>query len=137
MMYPVCMRRPCVYNQFTIAYRNWDIVAVVSVPYGKESKYNILVVRITSDGQLGDSKPCCMCVNIMKSYGIRRVYYSDDQGNMCCQKVNQLDEATELYASHGLKMMIINCTCMGKKLPLTKMQKSTLLRKDEWWTSIK
>lgn len=112
-----------------------DSVVGVNVPYGKETKYSVLVVRITADGQLGESKPCCMCVNIMKSNGIKRVYYSDEDGNMCVLKLNQIDNE-DTYASHGLKLMIMHCTCTGtlqnKKLPLTKSQKSFLIKKG--WT---
>lgn len=93
---------------------------------------NVLVVRITADGCLTDSKPCCMCVNLMKWHGIKKVYYSDANGNMCCLKLNQVDEEIEVHVSHGLKLMIFRCTCTGtigtKKLPLTKSQKNYILK---------
>lgn len=82
------------------------------------------------DNTLGDSKPCCMCVNLMKLYGVKRVYYSDSNGNICYQKIDQLvDENT--YMSHGLKRMAKNWNRNGsifsKKLPLTRAQKTFLI----------
>jgi len=93
---------------------------------------NILVVRITVNGNLTDSKPCCMCINLMKWYGIKKVYYSDNSGCLWCLKLNAVDEETEMHASHGLKLMIFHCTCKGnigaKRLPLTKAQKNYMLK---------
>jgi len=89
-----------------------------------------LVVRITADGHLGDSKPCCMCNYLMKIYGIRKVYYSDADENICCQKLNQMDDDSgDHYFSHGLKLMSIYCSgsIIGKKIPLTREQKTYLI----------
>jgi len=39
-------------------------------------KLKIVVIRTNSYGELLDSKPCSHCVNVMKSYGIKKVIYS-------------------------------------------------------------
>lgn len=74
----------------------------------------------------------------MKWNGIKRVYYSDCEGNLCYIKLNQLknevddDSDGEVYASHGLRLMILRCTCMGtlghKRLPLTRRQKNYIVK---------
>jgi hypothetical protein len=101
------------------------------VPYTQGDKYNVLVVRIAADGHLGDSKPCCMCVYLMKVHGIKKVYYSDGHGNLCCQKISQMCDEVDYHISHGLKMMISHCKhsgdIIGKKLPLTRKQKNHLI----------
>ena len=127
----VCMQRPIVWCRFTI-----DVVVLAtrtvggyqnSVKYGGyENKFNVLVVRISITGELCDSKPCCMCVNLMKMNGIKKVYYSDTNGNICCQKVSQISD-DEIYVSHGLKLMIGDGGYANKKLPLTRGQKTLLI----------
>lgn len=80
-------------------------------------------------GQLSDSKPCCMCINLMKQFHVDRVYYSNEKGEICCQKLNQYEETvTDMYVSHGLTLMIKCCRnqIRTQKIPLTKAQKKHL-----------
>lgn len=91
------------------------------------SKCDLLVIHLNANGQLGDSTPCCMCVNLMKEFHISRVYYSNAQGDLCCQKIAQWNEE-DFHVSHGLRLMIDRHgheirTC---HLPLTKAQKTQL-----------
>lgn len=69
-----------------------------------------------------------MCVNLMKIHGVKKIYYSDSDGNICCEKVSQCED--DMYASHGLKLLISRCVSgglsCGQKLPLTKSQKKHL-----------
>ena len=51
------------------------------------TKYDILVVRINNTETLVDSKPCSMCIKMMKDYGIRKVYYSNADSTITEQKV--------------------------------------------------
>lgn len=126
MMCQVYMPRPSVWSQLMTEPRGSVVVIK-----GDNDK-NVLVVRITAEGNLTDSKPCCMCINLMKWHGIKKVYYSDSNGCLCCLKLNNIDNETEIHASHGLKLMILRCNCNGniatKKLPLTKTQKNFILK---------
>lgn len=92
----------------------------------KKEAYNLLVVRVSANGQLCDSKPCCMCVNLMRLHGVKRVYYSNVDGEMCCQKISQLTEEIDGHFTHGLRLMIQRHS--DKKFPLTKLQKNYLIR---------
>ena len=62
----------------------------------KKNRYNILVVRIkrTRDVSgnviLGNSRPCAICLNKMKQFGIYRVYYSMDNGSITWEKVCEM-----------------------------------------------
>jgi glutaredoxin-related protein len=38
---------------------------------------------------MSNSKPCSRCVEFLKNYGVRRVYYSYDE-KLIVEKVNQL-----------------------------------------------
>ena len=51
-------------------------------------KLHIVVVRITSSGDLTDSKPCSHCVDFMKSYGIRKVTYSNRDGSLTTESLS-------------------------------------------------
>ena len=98
-------------------------------------KYNVMVIRISSCGELRDSEPCCMCVNMMKLYGIKKVYYSNANGELCCRKISHyraaLSSESAMHISHGLRLMTQRCVrgrMANKKLPLTKEQKTCLMR---------
>ena len=49
-----------------------------------------MVVVRNYKGKLANSKCCEDCINIMKKVGIRKVYYSDKEGNIICEKVNNM-----------------------------------------------
>jgi deoxycytidylate deaminase len=55
-------------------------------------KYSILVVRIKRDtGELVNSKPCHDCIKAMRKCGIKKVYYSNDQGEIVMERVNNIE----------------------------------------------
>ena len=91
-------------------------------------RYNILVVRINAEGQLVNSQPCCLCINLHQIDGIYRIYYSNDNGEICYQKISDMD-TEDTHISRGLTLMIGNWPDFIKvaRLPLTKKQKTELL----------
>jgi deoxycytidylate deaminase len=50
---------------------------------------DIVVIRQTN-GHLIMSKPCKHCILYLKNIGIKRVYYSDNNGNLVCEKVKDM-----------------------------------------------
>jgi hypothetical protein len=91
-------------------------------------KMSILVVRINSKGELCESKPCCMCIYMAKMYGISRYYYSNDDGNICCEKVSDMDPD---HTSMGLQMMVDrryakHARHEPRKLPVSRRTKRRL-----------
>lgn len=59
----------------------------------------LLVIRInrdtsTKEPQLVNSKPCINCINYIRSLGIKKIYYSDDQGEIIYEKTR------EIYTEH-------------------------------------
>lgn len=44
--------------------------------------FNLLVVRIDANGFLRMAKPCEWCSDSIKHFGIRNVYYSNDEGEI-------------------------------------------------------
>ena len=47
-------------------------------------------MRVNSQDELVDSKPCVMCINEMKKSGIHKVYYSTENGDIECAKVSDM-----------------------------------------------
>lgn len=41
---------------------------------------DIYVARTTHDGVIANSKPCPYCMKLIKSYGIKNVFYTDNEG---------------------------------------------------------
>lgn len=41
----------------------------------------MFVTRFTRGGRIGMAKPCVECASLIRSVGIRNVYYTDDSGN--------------------------------------------------------
>lgn len=46
----------------------------------------LYVTRYTKAGAVGLSKPCVRCMGLIRSCGIRKVYYSTDYGDVECIK---------------------------------------------------
>ena len=69
----------------------------------------------------------------MQLYGIYRVYYSNDAGEICFQKVAHMttDDKDSRHVTRGLSVMIIKWPNYVKvaRLPLTKKQKNDLFQK--------
>ena len=87
-----------------------------SVPYvnGKvhRKKYNLLVVRV-SDDKLVDSTPCMICINMMKKYNVKRVYFSTENGTIDSINVPECENDTS-HMSHGLKLTIQNMSYINQ-----------------------
>lgn len=56
----------------------------------RRKKLNILVIRINGEGKLGNSRPCASCIEKMKTFGIYRVYYSDNTGKIIWEKLTEI-----------------------------------------------
>ena len=61
-----------------------------------------MVVRVTAEGELRDSRPCRDCLKWLRQYKVRRVYYSTDDGVVVSERVR--DMTTE-WVSLGYRNM--------------------------------
>ena len=55
-----------------------------------KSKLDLAVVRINKTGDICNARPCHNCLNMMKSVGIRRVYYSVNPDLVICENVRDM-----------------------------------------------
>lgn len=59
-----------------------ELSCVHGLDRSKTSGANIFVVRINRAGELRLSKPCPMCHDILKFAGVKKVYYSTNNGTI-------------------------------------------------------
>ena len=67
-------------------------VAALSHLIGKEIRWNevsLYIYRELKDGRLACCKPCKACSRLIKDLGIKNIYYIDDFGNYCKERVLQ------------------------------------------------
>lgn len=80
-----------------------EVNAINSMIRQKRSPHgaDIHIYRFKADGSYGLSKPCKSCLETIIESGIRRVFYSDDDGTMKCFKVDDVDLDDYDYHSRG------------------------------------
>lgn len=59
---------------------------------------DILVIRINKNHILKNSRPCNQCIEKLQKIGIRKVYYSDDNGNIISEHVQYMEK---IHSSSG------------------------------------
>lgn len=80
-------------STLSMKHRNWheslhaEQAALLNLDWSTLSGCSILVLRYNKHGELGLCKPCPMCSKLIKYVGIKSVYYSDDNGQIICEKV--------------------------------------------------
>lgn len=49
------------------------------------------MIRTDEKGNLKNSKPCTHCLETLKLFNVKCIYYSDDEGKIVRKKLNELD----------------------------------------------
>ena len=57
---------------------------------GKVKKNDLIVIRSNRAGVLSNSRPCFNCLNMMKAVNIRKVFYTDNEGNVVSEIVKDM-----------------------------------------------
>lgn len=57
-----------------------EVDCLIGVRYKDISGSTMFVSRINRHGKLGMSKPCSICTDILKSYGVSKVYFTTALG---------------------------------------------------------
>jgi deoxycytidylate deaminase len=73
---------------------------------------DILIIRIGNDLKLKNSRPCNSCINKLASRGIRKVFYSNECGNIVFEYI---DDMEKIHYSSGER---IRCKQLNKTTPL-------------------
>ena len=64
-----------------------ELGAILNMPRESTEDADIYVVRINSDGEYKNSKPCDMCQEAMRFCGVKRVFYSTEYGHFEVMKL--------------------------------------------------
>lgn len=62
----------------------------------------MMVIRVSKKGTINQSKPCINCLNYLYLFGIKEVYYSDDNGEIIKEKVRNLDTNHHSFTARKL-----------------------------------
>lgn len=54
-------------------------------------KLNMVVIRVNNSNQLTNSKPCCNCIYYLRLYGIKNIYYSNENGEIIKEKISEIE----------------------------------------------
>jgi len=54
-------------------------------------KLEMVVIRVNNKGNLANSKPCNNCIYYLRLYGVKNVYYSNDNGVIVKEKINYIE----------------------------------------------
>lgn len=74
---------PSIHAEMNVLYRARKILKKVSNPV-------LVVVRYNRQGDLVNSYPCNLCIELIKKSSIVKVIYSDENGNLCVCKSRDL-----------------------------------------------
>ena len=47
------------------------------------SDHELIVLRVDGTGKLNNSGPCAGCCGVINQFGLKNVYFSDSNGNIC------------------------------------------------------
>jgi len=51
----------------------------------------MVVIRINTKNELVNSKPCENCIYYLRLYGIKNVYYSNENGEIVKEKITEIE----------------------------------------------
>lgn len=60
--------------------RHAELNCILGISRHKTTGATVYVIRVKKDGSYGMSKPCSICKDVLKFVGIKRVYYTNNQG---------------------------------------------------------
>ena len=69
-----------------------EIMVFNKLPKKRVRGMDILVIRINKNFALKNSRPCAQCIDKLNKMGIRRVFYSNDEGNIVSELVEKMEK---------------------------------------------
>lgn len=79
-----------------------EISVFSKIPKKIAKGLDILVIRINKNFTLKNSRPCNHCIDKLKKIGIRKVYYSNKDGNIIGEFIHNMEK---LHVSQGNKFL--------------------------------
>jgi cytidine deaminase len=91
-------------NKFTTTVRtiHAEINIFYNIPKMSIKNIDIIVIRISKSYELRNSRPCNDCIDKLRKMGIRKVYYSNDEGEI----INEyLQDMKKIHISSGARFL--------------------------------
>ena len=77
-----------------------EITVFEKLPRKKVKGMDILVIRINKNFALKNSRPCNQCIDKLIKFGIRKVFYSNEDGIIVSEFVERMEK---IHISSGTK----------------------------------
>jgi tRNA(Arg) A34 adenosine deaminase TadA len=95
---------------FNQTYTNFSTIhAEISVftnyPKRNGSGLDILVIRVNKKMELRNSRPCNSCIVTLGKIGIRKIFYSNDAGEIICEYLTLMEKT---HVSSGTRFKLSN-----------------------------
>lgn len=93
-------------------------------------KLSMFVVRLSNSGKLLGSKPCTACQYLLQMYGVKWIYYSNDNGNIVKCKLTDITN-DEIHVSKSIRDYCWKdqISKEGVLLPLSVSDELTIIEK--------
>lgn len=83
-------------NNFSTFSIHAEINAIKSGLYNIKKKnmkgLDIIVIRLSKSGSFINSRPCSFCIQRLQELHIRKVYYSNQDGNIICESIYNMEK---------------------------------------------
>ena len=79
-----------------------EITVFEKLPRKKVKGMDILVIRINKNFALKNSRPCNQCIDKLIKFGIRKVFYSNEDGIIVSEFVERMEK---IHISSGTKQL--------------------------------
>ena len=63
----------------------------------KTKNLKIIVIRVSPGKRLLNSKPCLNCTQTIREYGIKKVYYINEENELVCEKIDAIQSYHEKF----------------------------------------
>lgn len=84
-------KQSCIYKLFNSMKLTKNEENFIKKMIKKLSKISLIVIKQSNTtGSLGVSKPCNACIKAMKALKLKKVYYSNADGNIVLEKINNI-----------------------------------------------
>lgn len=77
----------------SLKHKNWkeslhaEQSALLNLDWNKLKGTSILVYRVNKSGKIGMAKPCQMCRKLIEHVGIKNMYYTNQNGELCFERI--------------------------------------------------
>jgi deoxycytidylate deaminase len=79
----------------------------------KTKNLKLMVVRVDAKKQLVVSKPCLNCTHMIYDYGIRKVYYINDQNKLVCERIHSMISYHKQFPYYTQTNLWFHSVCKG------------------------